>query len=95
METINLKTAITFRVLLGEEEREVAFSTKTFRAKRCTYGKIPEPKDHVPFEVAAITIDAKEPWFDLPKPALVTVIWSNVLSVQYDTEDWLWVSKES
>jgi hypothetical protein len=84
METINLKSPIVFHVMLGEEKRDVAFSTKTFRGKRGGTGNIPEAKEHIPYEVNAIVIDSSHPWFDLPQPVTITVLWSNVLSVQQE-----------
>jgi len=84
METINLKAAITFRVIL--HDKATAFTTKTFRGERS--GRhvvtIPEAGDRVAFRVAEIAIDSQYPW--LPVNLGVDVLWSNVLSVQRDGE---------
>lgn len=83
MEVVNLKSAITFRVELTPEQT-VAWSTKTFRGKR---GRpdIPDPKEHVIFDVAEIMLaDSTIQWFALAKPQRISVVWSNVLSVQYE-----------
>jgi hypothetical protein len=83
METINLKSPITFRVALSAEQI-VAWSTKTFRGKRGGRGTVPEPKEHVLFEVTDIAIEATNPWYTLSEPVRVQILWSNVLSVQYE-----------
>ena len=83
MEVVNLKAAITFRIPLTEEQT-VAWSTKSFRGKRGR-PETPDPKDHVTFDVYEITIDSRDiPWFAFNQPQRITVLWSNVLSVQYE-----------
>lgn len=83
MEIVNLKSAITFRVELTESQA-VAWSTKTFRGKRGR-PETPDPKEHVVFDVYEIAIDSRDiPWYEFRKPQRITVLWSNVLSVQYE-----------
>jgi len=85
METINLKAAITFRVMIGD--RPTAFTTRTFRGER--RGRhvvtIPEAGDRVAYQVAEIAIDSQYPWLPVNDVG-VDVLWSNVLSVQRDGE---------
>jgi hypothetical protein len=84
MEVVNLKSAITFRVELLPEQI-VAWSTKSFRGKRGGTGTKPEPKEHVVFDVHEIAIESRDcPWYRFMKPQRITVLWSNVLSVQYE-----------
>ena len=85
MEVVNLKAAITFRVQLAPEQKPVAWSTKTFRGKRGR-GEVPDPKEHVSFDVHEIALADSDsvPWYPLSPPQRITVIWSNVLSVQYE-----------
>lgn len=85
METVNLKTAITFRVVL--HDKPCAFTTKTFRGKRS--GRhvvtIPSPTDRVSYQVQEIAIDSTLPW--LTVDVGIDVLWSNVLSVQREKEE--------
>lgn len=86
MIVVNLKTAITFRLELDTrpvDNRAVAFTTKTFRAVKAP-DRIPEPKDQVSFDVTAIVLDSSSPWYTIDKPIRCAILWSNVLSVQYE-----------
>lgn len=81
METVTLKSAITFYILIGG--RECAFTTRSFQGKRGGGGNIPEPKDHVPYTVSYILIESTNPWYKLEKPVTIAILWSNVLNIQY------------
>ena len=84
-EIINLKSAIVFRVLI--QDTVCAFSTHTFRGKNVGRGNIPDPKDHVPYEVYDILLNADStstPWYTLDKPLQVNILWSTVKSVQLE-----------
>ena len=59
-EIVNLKSALTFRVVI--EDRECAFTTKTFRGKNIGRGNIPESREHVPYDVYAIVVESTHPW---------------------------------
>lgn len=83
-ETVNLKSAITFRVnIMGKAQ---AFTTRAFRGERRHRGNIPEKHDHVAYHVEEIALDSTTtPWLKLTETTVITVLWSNVLAVQYDT----------
>ena len=86
MIVVNLKSAVTFRVDLKVREGHVvvAWSTKTFRAEKGP-STIPEPKQHVAFDVTEIALDSRDtPWYHLNPPIRMSVLWSNVLSVQHE-----------
>lgn len=77
---------LTFRVDLrrGDSGKIDRFSTKTFRADSSMTTK-PDPKDHVSFDVLEIALDNSSiPWLDLTPPQRIDILWSNVLSVQYE-----------
>jgi hypothetical protein len=79
---VNLKSALTFRIDLAG--KAVAWSSKTFRAIRQPQ-TIPEPKEHVAFDVTEIALDSRDvPWYSLNPPIRISVLWSNVLSVQHE-----------
>jgi hypothetical protein len=84
-EILNLKSAITFRVVI--QDKVCSFTTNVFRGKNVGRGNIPDPKDHVPYDVYDILLDSSStssPWYTLDKPATITVLWSNVKSVQLE-----------
>jgi hypothetical protein len=86
METVNLKTAITFRLVL--HGKPAAFTTRAFRGERLQTRTVPEPREEMPYRVHEIAIDSNTmPWLDLQPTVTVRVLWSNVLSVQPEEED--------
>jgi len=84
METVNLKTAITFRVKIGSEvaSQICAFTTKTFRGERNTHYDAAKPSDHIPYRVHDILIEGSQPWYTLQEPLGMLVLSSNILSRQ-------------
>jgi hypothetical protein len=88
METVNLKAAITFRVVFHDdwkgEDRVSAFTTKTFRGERLQTRTVPDPQERVPYTVHEIAIDSNNPWLTLKAQPRIEIIWSNVLGVQHE-----------
>jgi hypothetical protein len=85
METVNLKAALTFRIML--HGKPVAFTTKTFRGERGGRGTIPDPQERVLYTVHEITLNSDTtPWLPLESRPRIEIIWSNVLSVQHEWE---------
>lgn len=83
MEIVNIKTALTLRVKIGD--RQVAFSTKAIRGERKGLMNVPEAKELVPYEVHSIHLsESSMPWYDLEDPIKIQILWSNVLSVQQE-----------
>jgi hypothetical protein len=86
METVNLKTAITFRLML--HGKPAAFTTRTFRGQRAYRVNVPESKDLVKYAVYDIALDSESlPWLSLDPQVNVSVLWSNVLAVQAEEEE--------
>jgi hypothetical protein len=83
MIVVNLKSPITFRVIIGE--KACAFSTKCFRAANVSSDDTRDGYTRTVYNVTDITIDSDTcPWYTFEKPKHVTVLDSHVISVQQE-----------